>query len=216
MLARKVKALPIRKMMAKLIFLLGFATLFIQQVFGQDEDCKLKKDTDGIMIYACKSDNAKFRSLKADFTIENTSLNDLVALLQNVAKYPEWQYNMTSSEILRRESDESVITRSVIDAPWPVENRELIVRYQIVQNQQQGEISIDARTLAYDYPKSKGLVRIPFSHAEWVVKQIGSDLKVNYSLSVDPGGSIPAWLVNMSIAEGPYHTFTNLKKELEK
>lgn len=168
------------------------------------------------MIYACKSDDAKFRSLKADFTIENASLDELVVLLKNVADYPKWQYNMTSSEILKRESDQSIITRSVIDAPWPVENRELIVRYQILQNREQGEVVINAKTLAYDYPESKGLVRVPFSHARWIVKQSGSSLKVNYALSVDPGGSIPVWLVNMSIAEGPYHTFTNLKKKLEK
>ena len=196
--------------------LICLAALIIHPVTAQEEDCKLKKDTDGIMIYACKSGDDKFKSLKADFTIENTSLNELVALLKDVENYPKWQYNMTTAEVLKRESDESIITRSVIDAPWPVENREVIVRYQIIHNPERGEAHIEAKTVTYDYPKTKGLVRVPFSHAEWIVKEVGSTLQVNYFLRVNPGGSIPAWVVNMSIAEGPYRTFTNLKKELKK
>lgn len=196
--------------------LISFAVLLPYFVLAQDEDCKLRKDTEGIMIYACKSGDEKFKSLKADFTIENTSLDELVALLKDVKNYPKWQYNMTTAEILKRESDESIITRSVIDAPWPVENREVIVRYQIIHDPERGEAHIEAKTVTYDYPKTKGLVRIPFSQAEWIVKETGSSLQVNYFLRVDPGGSIPAWVVNMSIAEGPYRTFTNLKKELKK
>ena len=208
--------LSLQKMWLRRIFLIGLAVMLIHPILAQDENCKLKKDADGILVYPCKSDNDKFKSLKAELTIKNTTLEELVALLKNVAKYPDWQYNMISAEILDRESDESIITRSVIDAPWPVENRELIVRYKIIQNHDEGEVYINAKTLAYDYAESKGLIRVPFSNAEWFVTASGSSLKVNYTLSVDPGGSIPVWLVNMSIAEGPYHTFTNLKKRLEK
>jgi hypothetical protein len=203
-------------MMIRQLLLIGFTALLVRPAFAQEENCKLKKSSDGIMVYACKSDNEKFKSLKADFTIKNTSLDELVAFLYNVADYPEWQYKMVSAEILSRESDEDIITRSVIDAPWPVENRELIVRYQIIQNREQEEVHITAKTLAHDYPASKDLVRVLFSHAEWIVKKVGTSLKVSYTLRVDPGGSIPVWLVNMGIAEGPYHTFTNLKKQLEK
>jgi len=35
-------------------------------------------------------------------------------------------------------------------------------------------------------------------------------------MRIDPGGSLPVWLVNMAMAEGPYLTFVNLKKQLEK
>ena len=44
----------------------------------------------------------------------------------------------------------------------------------------------------------------------------GSDLKVSYFLNVDPGGSIPAWLVNLAVAEGPYESFRNLKRQLSE
>ena len=39
---------------------------------------------------------------------------------------------------------------------------------------------------------------------------------VSYELIVDPGGWIPAWLVNMTMAVGPYNTILNMREELKK
>jgi len=44
----------------------------------------------------------------------------------------------------------------------------------------------------------------------------GNTLKIDYTLQLDPGGSIPAWLVNMFIANGPVETFRRLKKQIQK
>jgi DNA polymerase III sliding clamp (beta) subunit (PCNA family) len=182
--------------------------------YAQNQDCKEKKNANGIIVYVCKTDNAQYKSLKAEFTIDNTTLDELVAFMKNVNNYPKWQYNMVSAKMLKRESDDIMITRSEIDAPWPVENRELIVQYEMYKYAAQDSLHVTAKTIPYDYPKSD-LVRIPFSHAEWFVKKAGNVLKISYTLNVNPGGSLPAWLVNMALAEGPFHTFTNLKKELE-
>lgn len=181
---------------------------------AQNQDCKEKKNSNGIIVYVCKSDKEQFKTLKAEFTLNHTTLDELVAFMQDVTNYPKWQYNMVSAKILKRESDQVMVTRSELDAPWPVENRELIVQYVINQNTTKDSLHVTARTIPFDYPKSD-LVRIPFSNAEWFVTKAGDTLKIKYSLSVDPGGSLPAWLVNMALAEGPFHTFSNLKKELE-
>lgn len=201
-------------LMVRIIFALVLSFAPYLSASAQYDNCKEKKNANGIIVYVCKTDNEQFKSLKAELTISNTSLDELVAFMRNVGNYPKWQYNMVSAKILQRESDEVMITRSEIDAPWPVVNRELIVQYRINQNAAQDSLHVSAKTIAHDYPKSD-LVRIPFSHAEWFVIKVGNALKVSYTLSVNPGGSLPAWLVNMALAEGPFHTFTNLKKELE-
>ena len=109
-----------------------------------------------------------------------------------------------------------MITRSEIDAPWPVQNRELIVQYEIIPNVAHNQLRIITNAVpGYPYPLSEDLVRVPSSHAEWNVVQSGTGLKVTYIMNIDPGGSVPAWIINMAIAEGPHHTFVNLKKALE-
>lgn len=183
--------------------------------YGQAKDCALKKDSDGILVYTCKSDNDRFKSLKAEFVIQHTSIDELVSFLKQVKNYPNWQYNMMSAEVLKQVSDEVMITRSEIDAPWPVENRELIVQYEIIQHPTRDQLHVTTKTVSYQYPASDELIRVPFSHAEWFVTKEGTSLKVIYTMRIDPGGSVPAWLVNIAMAEGPYQSFVNLKTQLE-
>jgi hypothetical protein len=41
-------------------------------------------------------------------------------------------------------------------------------------------------------------------------------IKAEYTLYADPGGSVPAWLVNLFIADGPLESFQKLKEHIKK
>jgi hypothetical protein len=181
----------------------------------QTDNCVLKKDADNILVYTCKAHGKRFKSLKATFTISNTTIDELVAFLKRVEDFPKWQYNMRSAKTLRQVSDSVAIVRSELDTPWPVENRELIVQYSFEKHPQDKMLKVTTKTIVYDYPFSDEFVRVPYSLAEWSVTTVGNALQVSYKMEIDPGGSLPAWLVNMAMAEGPHQTFTNLKKLLE-
>ena len=196
------------------LFLTCVSLLICGTSFSQKDNCVLKKNSDGISVYTCKAEGARFKSLKATFTISNTTIAELVAFLKRVENFPKWQYNMTSAKVLKEISDTVTIVRSEIDAPWPVENRELIVEYSFSRNSDKKELQIVTKTIDYEYPASD-LVRVPFSRAEWTVKEVGTSLQITYAMQIDPGGSLPPWMVNMAMAEGPYQTFVNLKKALE-
>lgn len=187
--------------------------LVVFSAFGQ-EDCKLKKDEDGIKVYTCAENDSKFKSLKAEFSLVGVTTEQLKTFLMNGDNYKNWQYNMAESKVLQRINEDEMIVRSVINAPWPVTDREMIVHVQ-VRHKSSREMSIHVATIKYDYPASKDLVRVSFSDARWEVSQLNEkDLTINYSLRLDPGGSIPSWLVNMAMAEGPYETFKNLGDKL--
>lgn len=195
-------------------------TIFLLTLIGisagaQDSDCALKKEGDGVLVYTCNSENERFKSLKATFTIERTSIEELVAFLKKVDQYTAWQYNMISAKLLKPVSEDTIIVRTEMDAPWPVENRELIVEYSFFRQHSPQRLKVVTRTVLFEYPASEDVVRVPFSHAEWDVTAAGDALQVSYTMKIDPGGSVPAWLVNMAMAAGPYESFTNLKKMLE-
>ncbi len=184
-------------------------------VLAQTEDCELKKSTDNILVYTCKSENERLKSLKATFTLSNTTIEELVAFLKQVDRYTEWQYNMCSAKILKPLSEDSMIVRTEIDAPWPVDNRELIVEYSFHRNLKDKKLKVITRTGPFDYPSSDDVVRVPFSYAEWEVSSVNNILYITYTMRIDPGGSIPAWLINMAMADGPHESFVKLKKLLE-
>lgn len=183
---------------------------------SQTTDCSLKKDKEGIKVYTCPSDTSKFRSLVAEFELENISFAELERFLWNVENYVNWQYNMVSASLLKKVNEQSIIYRSEVDAPWPVQNREMIVQLSVNKKLGPDQLAFSMHTVPTDYPIHEDLVRVPFSQASWTVKQVKNKLFVTYQLMIDPGGYIPPLLVNLAMAEGPYESFHNLKKLLEK
>jgi len=140
-----------------LLAFLSFASM------AQSEECSLKKDKDGIKVYTCKAENERFKVLRAEFVIHNTTPEELEQFLHNVPNYPSWQYNMLSAKIIRHNKDDNTfIICSEIDAPWPVENRELVVQFSVQRFADKDKLQFTVKTIPYDYPSTKGLIRVPF------------------------------------------------------
>jgi hypothetical protein len=192
-----------------LAVLLGFVWTSIPN------DCNLKRDEDGIKVYTCKTEGEKLKSLRAEFILRNISIDELEIFLLDVKGYTTWQYNMVESMMLKKVSDSDMFYRTVVDAPWPVENRELIVHYTSTRDREKQTMDIVIANANIDYPKNEDLVRVPSSYATWHIAMQGNDLKVDYALRIDPGGSVPAWLINIAMADGPHHSFRNLKRLLK-
>jgi hypothetical protein len=180
-------------------------------------NCELKKQGEGINVYTCKSNHEQFKTLKAEFQVNNTSLSELKIFLMQIDNYPTWQYNMIHAEVIQKQSDNEISYVSEIDAPWPLQDRESVINLRFEHDVATQQMQIDMRSFQSARPVKEGFLRVPFMHGHWTVKSINANsLQVEYILQIDPGGSIPAWLVNMAMAEGPYVSFINLKKQLEK
>ena len=66
-------------------------------------------------------------------------------------------------------------------------------------------------------PDNRSQVRIRTFSGTWKVKSLNPDqIEIDYILNVDPGGSVPPWLVNMFVSKGPYETFSKLAVKLKE
>jgi len=195
---------------------IGLFCAIVFPSFGQLDDCDLKRNRDGVKVYTCKSANEKIKSLRAEFVLENTSLEELEMFMLDVENYVTWQYNMTEAKVLKKVSDTEVIYRTEVDAPWPVDNREMIVRLKIDKGTEAKQMNLSITSIPYEHPAKEGVIRVKSSQAAWHVVVNGTSLEVEYTLRIDPGGSIPAWLINMAMAEGPHESFRDLKAQIEK
>lgn len=176
------------------------------------QPCDLKRDSEGIRVYTCKSELEKFKSLRAEFELTNINKNELRVFLWNVRNYTTWQYNVVQAYAMDSVGENNLSYRALIDAPWPVENRETIVRMKVAETDTAMHITINE--IAHEAPVPDNFVRVPFFRAQWVIVPKGNVLHVTYSLRIDPGGYVPAWLVNIAMADGPFQSFKNLKAQL--
>ena len=199
--------------MSRLV-LSSFLEIILQVAFAQNIPCDLKRDAEGIRVYTCKTENEKFKLLRAEFELKDISLSQLKDFIWNVPNYTTWQYNMIESEQISSSGEYEMAYRSVVDAPWPVENRELVLNVRMLEDSTTASIFI--HSFHYEKPVPNNMIRVPLFDGSWTIIKSVASLKVTYTLRIDPGGLVPVWLANLAMAEGPFVSFKKLKEQLEK
>ena len=125
----------------------------------------------------------------------------------------EWVYNTNTSYVLKKIGPYETISYTETNVPWPGSNRDVLLHMQLLPDSKSNTLKVIAKGMPDIIPHKKGIVRIPYFNSWWDVKYDGRNkLTIVYFLEMDPGGSVPAWLVNLFIAKGPYETFTGLVK----
>jgi hypothetical protein len=199
----------------KLCSILILLCLLFQTTVKSQNDWTLKKDKNGIKVFSKKSDKFKFDQLKVECVLDGR-ISQLAAVLLDVNNQYQWVYKTSKSLLLKEERAGEVLYYSEIDCPWPFENRDLVVRMNIVQNTLNKVMTIEAKNVNDYVPDKHNLVRIKYSNATWTVTPIsGSQFKVEYRIEVDPGNGVPAWLLNLFASNGPYESFVNLRKKMK-
>ncbi|MBS1489429.1 MAG: hypothetical protein JSS93_02775 [Bacteroidetes bacterium] len=192
-------------------FFTGLAFLPTKNV--AQTDCRLRKEQDSIKVYTCFTDTSRFKLIKAEFKI-HTSLEKLEKFLLNFSNYTTWQYNTVEAKVIKKISGTEYIYYAIINAPWPVTDRDMVVR---LATRLEGKHLYVSAHSTVGVPVKKELVRVPSSHSEWIVTETSQNiLSVKYVIQIDPGGNVPAWIVNWVSAIAPYQSFRELKKQISR
>jgi ribosome-associated toxin RatA of RatAB toxin-antitoxin module len=198
----------------RLYYFLFFFNSFFAFSQHKQTDWELKKCESGISVYTRYVSNSSFKELKS-VAIVKTSLSGIIALINDFASYPQWVYKCGESRGLKEVNDTISFHYQTVIAPWPVSNRDFIVKVIQSQNDKTKVITLDSYGEPAFIPERKNYVRIRHFKAEWVLVPLkGGYVQVNYNLLVDPGGAAPAWLVNLAVVDGPFETMVGFKKML--
>jgi len=179
-------------------------------------DWKLVTDKEGIKIYTGMVPDSKVKAIKVECDLDATP-SQLVSLIMDVKSSTDWVYHTKSAAVVKQVSASELYYYSEVNLPWPAANRDFVAHLIVSQNPDTKVVTIQGPAVPGLVPTKKGVVRIDHSDGKWIITPTGTDeVKVVYTIHVDPGGSLPSWLVNMFVAEGPLHIFRNLKAELQK
>lgn len=174
---------------------------------------ELKKDENGIEVYTRKAATGNVKELRVTCELDATKAQ-LINTLLDIPDYNDWVYSNKKSVILKTLGPQRIIYYTQSHLPWPIKDRDLVIELDI--NPTPEVLNIQAKSLPAYLPKNNNFIRVPYSLATWKVTQAANNkLKVDYTFSVDPGGSIPAWIVNATMAIGPYNSFVKLKEILK-
>jgi hypothetical protein len=196
-------------MKTKSLFMLSTLLLTLNVVQAQN-NWELRRNENGITIYSRRSANGKIVELHLQCQF-NATPQQLVAQILNISHYSDWVYGNKRSEVIKKVSGQDLIYFTEAHLLWPVQDRDLVLDLNTSPATATAPLTITVKSIPGYLPLKKHFIRVPYSLAVWKVTPIpGNKIAIDYTFNLDPGGSIPGWLVNLTIATGPYKSFTML------
>lgn len=171
---------------------------------------ELQRNDEQAMAYS-RLDKATGLQVCRVETVMKTSLNALVAMQRDAARIPQWMDGVKSSRIVQ-EADNYYITHTLVPSPWPVKDRDSVVRSDIRQ-QDDGSVLIEFASVEGVVPPQKNYERVQNVKGCWCFTPLqDGKTRVEYEVMVDPGGKLPAWLVNRFALDVPYNSIKQMHK----
>jgi hypothetical protein len=193
-----------------------FCFLIISVTAVAQYNWKLSKDKDGIKVYESDIKNSNFKSIKVECDLEGDA-DKFFSVMNDVSHYKDWIYHAKTSYILKRISPFEFYYYEETFLPWPLSNRDAVLHLRIDKDSLGRFVNVNITSVPNYIPEKSGLVRVPHLLLNWTTNSISANaLHHVYIFEIDPGGSLPAWLVNMFADKGPYETFRQLGVALKK
>lgn len=181
---------------------------------ASNAQCDLKLDKDSIQVYTCKTEDSKYKAIKATFWL-NATPAQLKAMLVDIDHLGDWQFSTESARLLKKISNNEIIYHTEVKVPV-ADNRDFVINLKFEQPSLK-EMLITLISIPDYIPPKKNIIRVPMSKAVWRVKEIKPKrLYVEYNVRIDFGGEIPAWVVNSLSHKAPYETFKTMKEKIGK
>jgi hypothetical protein len=198
----------------KLILLICLACLcFTGSTSAQDWN--FIKEKDGIKIFTRNSEDNPVKSYKGEATL-NTSMGKISMVIGRIESFEWWDDNISEINVLEYQEEVVIKYYLVYDVPWPLDDRDLCVESKITNDPKTGVRTVYAVPMPGVIPEKPGMVRITNYWQKWVMEPMENG-KVHVVLegSVDPGGVIPSWIVNMAITDTPLNIIRKVREKVE-
>ena len=190
----------------------SLAMLFSVSIFGAEDKWYLEKEEDNIQVFVAETKGSALKSFRGVVTVDS-SLDSVLSVIADASSYPRWLFNCKRAETIKRVGENEIYNHIVTNMPWPVIDRDSVVHSITTKNISTKQVIIKFVAKPEMIDKSPKTVRITKMQGLWELTPLDNGkLKVFYQMSVDPGGSIPKWLVNSLVIDIPYNTLNNLRR----
>lgn len=176
---------------------------------------EFKKERDGIKIYTRSEENTSLKSFKGEVDL-HTNMENISSVIGRIESFDWWDENIREIKVLGYEKEKFIRYYLIYNVQWPFTDRDLCVEALITNDPMTGKRVIRATPLLGAVPVKPGLVRIKNYWQEWTMQPAGNGM-IHLTLegSVDPGGNIPTWLINLVITDTPLNIMRKVREQLD-
>jgi len=169
----------------------------------------------GVTIYDEPDSDRVVPRFKGVTTID-APMYQLLAILADMERAPEWNSKLIVSDVLERKSDLDLRFYWRFEAPWPVDDRDGVLQSQVTHD---GDALVAAfRTVSGpERPSPDGVTRFGWLRGHFRFTPLGpSRTRVEHLVDADPSGMIPSWLVQFVTKNIPVESLSGLRRQAAK
>lgn len=154
--------------------------------------------------------------VRAETTLD-ADVYRVMAVIQDAARHSEWIDACIESALLERESERVGYVYARFEAPWPLDDRDAVLRSEI--EVLRPGVELLARFSLSDEvpaPARRGTQRMARLDGSYhLVERKPGRTDVVYELDIDPGG-LPAWFAERVTRDMPLETLVGLRGQVRR
>jgi hypothetical protein len=156
-------------------------------------------DEDGVRGYAREVDGSDILELRSTIVVP-AKMEVVGAVLRDVEGLARPGTSCTEARFVERRDHNSYIFYLAYDFPWPLSDRDVVIRATTRYHVDKGRVISDLQAIEDPrVPPREGYIRIEDMTSQFVIEYLSREQTgVVFTTRVDPGGRLPSFLINVS------------------
>ncbi|MBM4342580.1 MAG: START domain-containing protein [Deltaproteobacteria bacterium] len=170
---------------------------------------------DGVLLESRQVEGSSLPEFRGSATLAAPIL-EIAAVIDDLDRFCQWQKRCVGARQLQRTSDTERIFYTRTEAPWPLQDRDTVLRGKVSGLGDNLDVVVRFDHL-HDprFPPYPGVVRMPTGSGHFRMTRVDDDhTRVEYQVRADPGGWVPAWAARLSARQVPRDTLAGLRRHL--
>ncbi|MCW7491391.1 START domain-containing protein [Leptospira sp. 2 VSF19] len=188
----------------------------LSSLFAQSSEWSESKRKKGIQVLTRPFPGSNLDEFLGRTEVD-ASIAQVITLLTDPASCKNLYHQCKELTVLSGTEKKSVVYLRN-GAPWPVNDRDLIMDRSFEQNDKTLATVMKIKRLDSNArPTPSGVTRMENFEGVWrIIPQTNGKLKIEYQAHFEPGGSVPQSVINLVLTDTPYESLLNLKTLVEE
>jgi hypothetical protein len=137
----------------------------------------------------------------------------VLALMLDSDRVERWAHGVNKSRRVKRINAQEELIYLYSDVPWPVRDRDMVVRRRVEVVRPGAEFKIHLSCEPDAVPLASGTVRVRECSSAFHLRKVSEGVtEVDYQMSLDPAGLLPKWAGNYVAKHVPFKTLVGLEE----
>lgn len=170
----------------------------------------------GIKVTARDEPGRELPTFRGQGNIKGKVL-EVLAVILDAEGATKWAKGADEAKVLRNIDARTHVIYTLTDTPWPVSDRDMIMKRTVQVVKPAQEFHIRLQCAPKEIAEKDGIIRVKTCDTYFHIRSVDDQTTfVDYQVNLDPGGSLPEWLIAWASKKIPMETLVSLEKQVKK